>query len=279
MQIDKTLADAYLSGAPMENFRDAWFFTALSAAGQAEENVFTPPPSDSEIMQKARAAAQGIEAGARDFVPLNLPVWDALCPDWRQRLAGVRIDLIVGYPEPHDATVERGPDDRLHVIFDLCCWAKYIGKTDIPALVRNLLTHELFHVVTAQLHPEVEKACTSPEYHTQLDAVTFNEGFAHLLSYQTQELDAVNWHSAELAAVGARCRERMAGALREHDAAAQEKNLYEALCGNYYEKYACMCGMLYLAHVWERSGISGLKSSFQSGWNGFAAKTVGIYEA
>lgn len=121
----------------------------------------------------------------------------------------------------------------------------------------------------------MEKACVSPEYHTQLDAVTFNEGFAHLLSYQTRELDAVNWNSAELAAVEERCRERMAAALQERDAAAQEKNLYEALCGNYYEKYACMCGMLYLARVWERSGISGLKSCFQAGWSGFAAKTVG----
>lgn len=279
MQIDKTLADAYLSGMPMDSYRDTWFFTASQIAGQVGENIFTPPSSGPEMIQKARTAAQGIEAGAWDFVPLNLPVWDALCPDWRQRLAEIQIDLIAGFPEPYDATVERGPDDRLHVIFDLCCWAKYIGKTDVPALVKNLLTHELFHVVTAQLHPELEKACVSPDYRTQLDAVTFNEGFAHLLSYQTQELDAVNWHSARLAAVEEHCRRRMADALQERDAAAQEKNLYEALCGNYYEKYACMCGMLYLARVWERSGISGLKSCFGAGWSGFAAKTIGADKA
>ena len=272
MHIDRTLADAYLSGVPMETFRDAWFFTASSVTGQVGKNIFTPPSSGPEMIQKARTAAQGIEAGAREFVPLNLPVWDALCPDWRQRLAEIQIDLTAGFPEPFDATMERGPDGRLHVIFDLCCWAKYIGKTDILALVENLLTHELFHVVTAQLHPDLEKACVSPEYRTQLDAVTFNEGFAHLLSYQTQELDAVNWHSDRLAAVEEHCRERMAAAL-------QEKNLYEALCGNYYEKYACMCGMLYLARVWERSGISGLKSCFEAGWSGFAAKTVGADKA
>ena len=279
MQLDRTLADAYLSGMPMETFRDAWFFTASSVAGQVEKNIFTPPSSNPELLQKARTAAQGIEAGAREFVPLNLPVWDALCPDWRQRLAGIKIDLIAGFPEPFDATIERSPDGRLHVIFDLCCWTKYIEKMDIGELVKNLLTHELFHVVAEQLHPGLEKDCVSPEYRTQLDAVTFNEGFAHLLSYQTQELDAVNWHSVRLAAVEERCRERMAAALRERDAATQEKNLYEALCGDYYEKYACMCGMLYLARVWERFGIPGLKSCFGAGWSGFAAKTIGADKA
>lgn len=274
MQIDKSLADAYLSGMSMDPWRDAWFFTASAVAAQAGKNIFTPPPSGPETIQKVRTAAQGVEAGARDFVPLNLPVWDALCPDWRRRLDSIKIDLIVGFPEPYDATMDRGPDDRLHVIFDLCCWAKYIGETDIPALVRNLLTHELFHVITAQMHPELENAYASPDYHTQLDAVTFNEGFAHLLSYQTQDLNAVSWHSDELAAVEERCRKRMAGALQEQDAAAQEKNLYEALCGNYYEKFACMCGMLYLARVWEQSGIPGLKHCFKAGWSGFAAKTI-----
>ena len=49
--------------------------------------LVAPPPLNPELLQKARRAAQGIEAGVREFVPLNLPVWDALCPDWRRRLA------------------------------------------------------------------------------------------------------------------------------------------------------------------------------------------------
>lgn len=40
MQIDRTLADAHLSGATMENFRDAWFFTALSVAGHVGKIFF-----------------------------------------------------------------------------------------------------------------------------------------------------------------------------------------------------------------------------------------------
>lgn len=56
MRIDRTLADAYLSGVPMGAYRDAWFFTASSVAGQVGNNIFTPPPCGPEITQKARTA-------------------------------------------------------------------------------------------------------------------------------------------------------------------------------------------------------------------------------
>ena len=39
-------------------------------------------------------------------------------------------------------------------------------------------------------------------------------------------------------------------ALIETNPQSQEQYIYEANFGNYYDKYACMCGMLYLAKQW-----------------------------
>ena len=61
----------------------------------------------------------------------------------------------------------------------------------------------------------------------------------------------------------------------ETDPDRQKQFLEEAVCGSYYEKFACMCGMLYLADRWETQGIDGLQSAFAD-YHGFAQRALSI---
>lgn len=124
-------------------------------------------------------------------------------------------------------------------------------------------------------YPAADAALESTDYLTRLDAYTFHEGFAHLLSYQATEIDCVDWHTPQLTEAAAASRAKLRLALMETDPDRQKQFLEEAVCGSYYEKFACMCGMLYLADRWETQGIDGLKSAFAD-YHGFAQRALSI---
>lgn len=124
-------------------------------------------------------------------------------------------------------------------------------------------------------YPAADAALESTDYLRRLDAYTFHEGFAHLLSYQATEIDCVDWHTPQLTEVAAASRAKLRLALTETDPDRQKQFLEEAVCGSYYEKFACMCGMLYLADRWETQGIDGLKSAFAD-YHGFAQRALSI---
>lgn len=75
--------------------------------------------------------------------------------------------------------------------------------------------------------------------------------------------------------VAAASRAKLRLALTETDTDRQKQFLEEAVCGSYYEKFACMCGMLYLADRWETQGIDGLQSAFAD-YHGFAQRALSI---
>ncbi len=56
------------------------------------------------------------------------------------------------------------------------------------------------------------------------------------------------------------------------DEAERAAYLSRANCGKYYEKFACMAGMLYLAEQWLQGGTPALAERFQAGYHGFAAQ-------
>ena len=68
-------------------------------------------------------------------------------------------------------------------------------------------------------------------------------------------------------------REKMREAVVENEPERQKEHLRNGFCGRYEEKYACMCGMLYLVKQWRKNGLDGLKASFADD-RGFAGKTV-----
>lgn len=104
--------------------------------------------------------------------------------------------------------------------------------------------------------------------------MTFREGFAHRISDQSMEIGAGAWKEPELREGAVKSRERMRAALRETEPEVQEQYRREAIFGRYYEKVACMCGMLYLAERWLRGGIPALLEEYQQGYHGFANRSL-----
>ena len=243
------------------------------ANAKIQEDRFTPPPEDLALRETVRKLERRICEAAAHFVPVNRPIWDALFPDWEA--VQPTLDLIVDYPEPYDAVAAHSPGGQAHLIFDLIRWCNYAELDQLDSIIRNLLTHEITHLLIGHRYPAADAALESTDYLTRLDAYTFHEGFAHLLSYQATEIDCVDWHTPELTEVAAASRAKLRLALTETDPDRQKQFLEEAVCGSYYEKFACMCGMLYLADRWETQGIDGLQSAFAD-YHGFAQRALSI---
>lgn len=271
MYINDSIAQAYILGEDMRQYEKEWFFSGSTLDVDRGKNIFTFPPDDNAARDEVKKLIKHFQYGVEHFEPVNRPVWDKLFPDWQKIQPA--IDLIVGFPEPYDAVTMRGTDGQIHLVFDLICWRKYAGMADLDKIIRNLLTHEITHLLIGKNYPDVDMAIESTDYRTKLDAYTFHEGFAHLISYQATELDHVDWHTEQLKEVYSSCKEKMCAALTETDTKKQEQYLYDAICGMYYEKFACMCGMLYLAGRWEKYGIAGLKTAFMD-YHGFAERTL-----
>lgn len=206
-----------------------------------------------------------------DFTPVNRNLLDALFPFWETE--DVCVDLIIGFHEPYDAVTAASPDGKTHLIFDLGVWARYSSFPEIESGIRNVVTHDLTHYLIGRAYREADDALKRSDYLTKLDANTFHEGLAHLISYEAENIEDVDWHSERLRKVYSSSKEKMRLPLVEKDKKKREKFLYDGICGDYYDKWACMCGMLYLASIWEKSGVGGLKASFSS-YHGFALKTL-----
>lgn len=274
MKIEDKIVKTYLQGGDVSEFQNEWYFTNSSVVQNIGKNIFENPVFNDENKEKVKLVYETIKNIAVDFIPTNKAVWNVLFPNWKEALDDVYVDCIVGFPEPYDATVERDNNGKRHIIFDMVCWAKYVGKGDIDVIAQNLLTHELCHILIGQSIAEIDDDLENPDYGICLDAVTFHEGFAHLVSYEAQEIDEVDWHTETFEKVREKSKNRMKEALLETNKKQQEQNLYEALCGNYYDKFACMSGMLYLEKVWENGGNQALKEVFDEGYHGFAKKTI-----
>lgn len=196
MLIDSSIAQAYIESSCVDAFRASWLFEHTSVSSDLGRNAFTPPPEDLALRETVRKLERRICKAVAHFVPVNRPIWDALFPDWEA--VQPTLDLIVGYPEPYDAVAAHSPDGQAHLIFDLIRWCNYAELDHLDSIIRNLLTHEITHLLIGHRYPAADAALESTDYLTRLDAYTFHEGFAHLLSYQATEIDCVDWHTRSL---------------------------------------------------------------------------------
>lgn len=151
MNINTAIVDAYLRAEDMHKFSTMWLYVGQNEMG--EKNLFHAPSQSEAKRERVAQIKAVIFNHAKSFTPCNAQVWDALFDDWHLFLKSTTLDLIVGYTESKDAIAMKAPDGSHHVIFDLLCWEKYTGAISVSALSQNLLTHELFHVmsVTASL--------------------------------------------------------------------------------------------------------------------------------
>ena len=272
MKIDTTIVDSYLESKDVKKYESLWLYDFKTERGI--KNIFQLPPESANKRKVVADIKEEIILYSNNFIPCNSKIWDTLFDNWREFLDNTTLDLIVGYPEPYDAVVKQAPDGKYHMIFDILCWGKYIGKINLSEAIQNLLTHELFHVMIENHFTDSELKESQGLYIEQLDAITFNEGFAHLVSYNQQEIDKVLWNGEKLVEVYNYSVVKMKNALQEKNTEKQEKYIYEANHGNYYDKYAAMCGMIYLGQEWQCGGNERLKELFFEGYNGFATKSI-----
>ena len=264
MIINTEIVDAYLNG------EDINLYASMFIYKQGDKNIFQETKKDKVAI--VSNIKDEIINHVKDFVPTNKKIWDTLFKDWPNELDDIVLDLVVGCKEPNDAFVLKDLNGRYHMVFDLLCWEKYVGKISLSKLSQNLLTHELFHVLIGKCYTDIEESEQFGNYRDKLDAITFNEGFAHLVSYNQQEIDSVEWEKLE--DIYIQSTNKMKLALMEKNPQSQEQYIYEANFGNYYDKYACMSAMIYLAKEWQLGGYARLKELFDQGYHGFARKCI-----
>ena len=267
MTINDQLVRAYFDSEGMEKYRDEWFFGALEAG----KNVFECPPWSAQMAENVETLWRMIQNVTQNFQPANGTIWDALFSNWPS--IPVHIDLIVGFPKPYDAVTMKDAAGQTHIVLDLIRWCDYGLPKNVEGVVRNLLAHEMTHAFIAARYPEADAASDGTDYRAKLDALTFHEGFAHLIAYEDTPIDQVNWDSDFWKQIEQMSREKMREAVVENEPERQKEHLRNGFCGRYEEKYACMCGMLYLVKQWRKNGLDGLKASFAD-YRGFAGKTV-----
>lgn len=223
-------------------------------------------------------AADIIRDSIKNFEVLNKKVWDILFPNWKKQIEYISVDLEVGLPKVYDAVTDYNEQGNARIILNMDCWIEYMEICDLKKTATALLNHEIFHVLIGNKIPEIFKEQDNGDYITRLDAGTFNEGFAHLIAHEGKRLEYIDWHSSKLKEVYRVCTAKMKKALDTVDAACQKKWLESAFCGNYYDKYACMCGMFYLEKIWEKEGVIGLKRCLNGGYKNFAVRTIGGFD-
>lgn len=262
MKIDGRIVEEYLAGKPADRFRDEWCF------GGGHPPYVKPEGRERE---RVREVYRQVLDCAGDFSPVNRPAWDLMFPKWREQTLGVELLLIVGYPEHYDAVSTKNPQGGEAIILDMLRWTAYLGH--IKEAAENILTHELTHSLIALRAPEVPGDGERGDYGSRLDAVTFNEGFAHLLSFKGMDLDRVDW--SQYGEVREKSRERLREALACREPSERERLISQGTVGSYFDKFLCMAGMFHLQETWEREGIEGLEWEFARGHRGFAERCAG----
>lgn len=268
MKIYDDIIKTYLSGGDLEQFREAWYFSDSDLSREYGKNIFTPPPAGGETLEQAGQVYSSLLSVLHSFSSPGssaVELYNGLFPQWQETLKDVPVDLIVGLPAPHDAVVCADPTGETHILLDAVRWIYMLGY-DLEGNTRGILAHELFHVLLHTRFPQEE----SRDYLDSLDQITFHEGFAHMV--QLCAMGAADWHSEKLTQVGADSRAKLALALAESDPEKQKEYRYEANCGGWYDKYAAMAGMLYLARLWQEGGIPALREALNAGPAGFARK-------
>ncbi|MCL2350439.1 MAG: hypothetical protein FWC67_03055 [Defluviitaleaceae bacterium] len=172
------------------------------------------------------------------------------------------IMLIVGLPSMYDALV-RVHEDVPYIIFNMLSFANYISQGhDLQGLARNLITHELIHVLIDQKYPAVQL-----DYKGYLDYISFHEGFAHVLSYKDDicqyQLDESYKQRFDNA------KSKLANALTQTNQKLQDKYSLEANTGKFWDKFASVSSMLYLM-----KHIESLKNIYDEGWQGYTRKII-----
>lgn len=250
ISVNDLIIEDYINNSLLKHQKD-WYFSIH-------------PFSEVSIDKKEviKEIAQVFKKEIDDFIPLNQNVLTLLFPNYNQ--IDVPIDLIVGFPDPYDAVTITGPDQKTHVIMDIHLFSNYnLPKDRYRSIIKNFITHELTHVLIQDYYQNIIK---ETDYIAQLNAIVFDEGFAHLLSFNGLELNDQAWVIDNQEDFYSNSIKKLNNAKLASDVNEQKEYLLEANAGSYYDKFGAIAGMLYLRNVYIEKGTAGLKEEFQLGY-------------
>lgn len=272
MNIESEIFDFYIKNGHIDTYKGNWLFRHLEELSSGM-NAFEEPSYSLTEIQTMKKIAVEIRKEIDYFEPNNIEVWNLLFPDWEESISNVVVHLMVGLPKGYDALALQDENGRPLIIYDIGNWLAYQEHV-ISDVTNNLLTHELGHICIQAAFPDIVSTYLSGTYLEGLDAITFNEGFAHLLAFENRNISLVDWHHEKFNCVYTDASEKMKAALLEKNPSKQKKYIQESMVGSYYGKFGAMVGMLYLAGLWLRNGNLGLKNAFDEGYLGFASKAI-----
>lgn len=261
--VNKLLVENFLHNLDTTHDSHNWFFTS--------SRPYTQPPRDNNTKQQCAHLLKIVEQELSNFTPLNQTVLDQLFPKWQTET--LYLNIIVGFPAPYDVVTEADKAGKIHVMMDIFQLSQYnIPDHTITDILRNIITHEIVHLLIAKRHPNILKE--SQNYNERLDKIVFNEGFAHLLSYNSCELEETDWNSNDLQELYRTSKTKLSLASAEKITEKQEIFLQQADTGTYKEKFGAMSAMLYLAHVWCRQGVAGLNYEMNIGFTNITKRIL-----
>lgn len=254
MLVDDSIALKYLSGENIDKISNHWVFQNI----EKEKHLFEVP--DDAKRDEVNKIMISIKKILSDFIPLNEDIYSALYPHWKSIIEDMNVLLLVGCPDPYDAMV-REYGGKEYVIFDLIRFCDYSEQGfNIDMLVRQLITHETAHLCLHMKYP----IPTSDDFLEQLKYITFDEGFAHLLSFKDnlREFDFSTMIKEHYNQSFIKLQE----AMKEKDWQKQRILLNESNSGSYWDKFASISGKLFLV-----SNLEKIEEIYNDGIDNFIA--------
>lgn len=168
---------------------------------------------------------------------------------------------MVGCPNPYDAMV-REYNEEEYVILDLIRLGEYVKNGyNLENIMKQSLTHEFAHKCIGEKY----RISDNLSYIEKLSYITFDEGFAHLLSYK-ENIENHDFNSEIYIEKFNKSKKVLAQSINEKEIIEQERLSLSANSGVYWDKFAAICGKLYLA-----KHINSLLEIYEKGWNDIIA--------
>jgi hypothetical protein len=263
VHVDTTLADHVLRTGTLP---DHPLLRAAAGDDAPAVEPMLPAPAEHPAIGALRAALLAL---THPFVPLHADLWQSVLPGWPDLVAGARVALVVGWPEPYDAGVRTTADGDAVLVLDLARIAGYGGPEEALAAARQMLDHEIAHHVVAATWPPA----ADPGYADRLDRITFDEGIAHLLAMREHPLLAPGAPGRAAHRAEALDALRQAAALTEPAEQAEALHRADAADG-FWDKYACVAGLFTLLDADLRGGPAAVAALTAGGWRGFVARVL-----
>ncbi len=251
MIINDDIIIDYLNDLSSDKYKNHWVFNNI------EQNQYLFEEPSNEHKDSVKVICEEIKSVLNNFTPLNRRLFEELFPSYKEILSKSKVMLVVGCPEPYDAMVMnyKGED---YIVFDLIRFAGYINNGySLDKLLNQLLTHEFAHKCLMDKYNLSE----NPTYLEKLNYIMFNEGFAHLLAYK-DNIEKYEFKSEDYIERFNKAKIALKDAVKEESPEKQEELLIASDSGPYWDKFASICGKLYLG-----KNIGSLIGIYEKGWN------------